>query len=106
MATINHKRGDSFSLPVTAYLDTAMSTPRDLSACSIASGMVHEETGATFAMTVTVTSATAGQYTVSAAYADTAGWALGLWAADIQITEGTDRDSTETFYINVLEDFT
>jgi hypothetical protein len=106
MTTITHKRGDTFTMATQAFLDAGMSIPRDLSAVTIASTMEHQETGTRFDLTTDITSATTGNYTISAAYADTAAWELGLWEVDIQFTEAPNRNSTDTFYLNIIKDIT
>lgn len=106
MATIKHKRGDTFTLTCQAFTDTGNTTPRDLSSVTLLSTMEHMETGTRFALTTTKTDATTGNFSISATYPNAAAWELGLWKTDVQFTESSVRNSTDTFYINVIEDVT
>ena len=107
MTTINLRRGDSFSMALVAYEDSDATVVRNLTGVTVESTMENmDDETLVLNFTVLVTDAAAGEYTISAAYADTDELVLGLWKADVQYTEGTERNSTDMFYVDVIEDVT
>lgn len=106
MTTLRIKKGDSFRIEVTEYVDTGLTVVRNLTSCTVTSSWKHVDTGVYFDATVTITSATAGTYTVTATGAQTGALALGMWAADIHIAEGAEDGSSDTFYVFLEEAIT
>ena len=106
MPTFRPKKGDSFRIEVTEYVDTEFTQVRDLSDCTITCAWKHVDTGVYFTATTTVTDADAGTYTVTATGAQTGALALGLWAADTHILEDGEDGSSDTFYVFIEEAIT
>lgn len=99
MASISHKRGDTFKLTCT--------TDVTLTGYTIASQVRDPSFKLIGALTVTITQTTpTGAYTLTYP-TGTAEWPIGVLDCDIQYTDGTGFVvSTETFKINVLRDVT
>lgn len=104
MTTITHKRGDTFTLAVTEYLDAEMQSPRDLTGVTITCQMRHPWGEDLVSLTPALTDAAAGTFTLTAA--DTEAWRIGKWSCDIEFDEGGVVNSSETFAIDVVEDVT
>jgi hypothetical protein len=105
MGAIRWKKGDSFHIECTEYT-AGWASARDLTDCTLTCSWKHVDDGTYFDATVTVTSATAGIYTVTATAAQTAALALGLYAVDIRIEDGSEVGSSDTFYIHLDEAIT
>jgi hypothetical protein len=104
MATITHKRGDTFVLSAT--LENS-GNPVDITNFTITSQVRDVADELLQALTVTVTDANAGAFTVSATPAQTETWDVKTYVCDIEFVEvGGEVNSTETFEINVLKDIT
>lgn len=95
------KRGDTMAITVTRTED---GSPVDLSGTSVAAKMRRGSTAIT--LTAAVTNAAQGIVTLSAAAAATAAWTPGLYACDVEYTAGADVQSSDTFYVEVIEDVT
>ena len=98
---ISFKRGDTFQLEGTRTNRTGAAV--DLSGLTISSqarvGSFVDD------LTVSITSAATGKFTLSAAAAETELWPLGNLYCDIQFV-GAGTESTETFVIYAIEDIT
>lgn len=107
LKSINFKRGDTFSLLCTRQ-DSA-GAPVNLTGYTITS---TARVGTSFSdiLTVTITSAAAGQFTLSETAANTANWPISSDASimycDVQFVFSGVVKSSETFIINVIEDIT
>lgn len=102
MATINFKRGDTFSLSCVYKVDdVAVSvTPMTISA-----QLRNSDGDLVQQLTVTKTVGT-GTFTLVASAVQTALWNLTLLKCDIQITQNDIVRSSSTFYVKVIEDVT
>lgn len=99
--SFDFKRGDSFDIEGQVAVD---GTVQDITNWGIRS---HLRNGTTLiaALTVTKTDATDGKYTLSVA--DTTAWPLRRLVCDIEYTRPDGKiASTETFYINCIQDVT
>ncbi|WP_116082140.1 hypothetical protein [Tropicimonas sp. IMCC34011] len=103
---IKHRRGDTFTLACTAYLDDAEETPRPLADVTIRSQVRHASDGTRYDLTVQVVDAAAGTYLITAPAVDTEEWRVGPWNCDIEYEEGGVVNSTETFVVQVEKDVT
>lgn len=107
MAGIYHKRGDTFSLTCT-WTDS-LGTAINLTGYTFKSQV--RATSFVDTLTVTVTDAANGVFTIAATATATANWPVtdslsSKLFCDIQFTNGTTVTSTETFQIVVVEDIT
>ena len=104
MATITHKRGDTFELSAT--LENSGNAV-DITNFTITSQVRDVEDALLQALTVTITDAATGAFTVSATPAQTETWAVKTYDCDIEFIEvGGEVNSTETFQIDVIKDIT
>lgn len=108
MTQIYHKRGDTLSLTCT-WTSGETSTPIDLTNYTIACQV--RAVGFSDDITVAITSAVDGQFTLSASASATSKWPLTDSSAsrlfcDVQFTSTSAVISSETFQIIVLEDIT
>ena len=104
--SINFKRGDTLSM--TCQRLTAAAAAFNLVGYTIAATVRNG--GFSQALTVTVTNASLGQFTLSQTATNTAVWPISddddsVMYCDIQFTSGS-VESTETFKIVVREDIT
>ena len=99
------KRGDTFLLAATVNA-SGDTTPLDLTGRTVRSQA--RRTGALVQeLTVTITDAEAGEFTLGATATETAEWPLGRLACDIERTDADGHvESSETFTIEVTEDVT
>lgn len=104
MATITHKRGDTFELSATVEnLGVAV----DITGWTITSQARDEADLILQTFAVTKTDAASGAFTVSATSTQTEAWGLGNYQMDIEFVEaGGEVNSTETFTLSVLRDIT
>ena len=107
MAQIYHKRGDTFSLTCT-WTDS-LGAAIDITDFTVESQV--RAVGFVDTLTVTVTDATNGVFTIAATATATADWPVtdSLYSklfCDIQFTTGATVTSTETFQIVVVGDIT
>ena len=107
MTQIYHKRGDTLSLSCV-WKDSA-GTPINLTGYTVACQV--KAVNFVDTLTVTVTSAANGAFTISRSATGTSSWPVTDSQAsrlfcDIQFTSGSLVTSTETFQIIVLEDIT
>jgi hypothetical protein len=105
MATsITHKRGDTFLYD--AVLRQSKSGPViDLTDWTIASMIRDGEDVLIEELTVTVTNAALGEYSIRVD--DTTAWPVGTAYWDIQYTDSNDIiRSTDTMNLNIIEDVT
>jgi hypothetical protein len=107
MQSINFKRGDTFSLDCTRK--DSGGTAINLTGYTITSSV---KMGGSFSdtLTVTVTNAAAGQFTLTKAAANTASWPISTddspLLCDVQFVLSGTVKSSETFEIDVVEDIT
>ena len=104
--TLDLKRGDTLAINCTRT--NAAGAAMDLTGLEIASKV--RSGGFSDDLTVTVTNAAAGQFTLARDAAGTALWPLTTAESpvlcDVQFSFGGVVASSETFIINVLEDIT
>ena len=107
LKSINFKRGDTFSLECTRKDNAGVAV--NLTGYTITS---TAKVGTSFSdsLTVAVTNAAAGQFTLSETAANTANWPISSDASimycDVQFVLSGVVKSSETFIINVVEDIT
>jgi hypothetical protein len=106
MQSINFKRGDTLSISCTRKDSSGSAI--NLAGYTITSSV---KMGAfTDTLTVTVTNAAAGEFTLTKAAANTASWPLSSGTSpmlcDVQFVVGGTTKSSETFEISVAEDIT
>lgn len=104
MATITHKRGDTFELSCTLE---NQGVPVDITNFTITSQLRLSDDTLLQALTVTVTDAAAGAFTLGATATETEGWGIASYECDIEFVEGSGEvNSSQTFTVNVLKDIT
>lgn len=104
MATITHKRGDTFELTLTLEND---GNAVDITNFTIASQIRQQDDVLVQALTVTKTDPTNGQFTLTSTDTETEGWPIANLEVDVEFIEDTGVvSSSETFNINVLKDIT
>lgn len=104
MATINHKRGDTFELSCTLENE---GNPVDITNFTITSQIRSPDDSLLQALTVTVTDAANGAFTLSATPAQTETWDIIQYLSDIEFVNASGEvNSSETFTINVIKDIT
>ena len=104
MATITHKRGDTFELSCTLE---NQGVAVDITNFTITSQVRQSDDTLLQALTVTVTDAAAGAFTLGATATETEGWGIASYECDIEFVEpGGEVNSSQTFTINVLKDIT
>lgn len=98
------KRGDTFSMTCT-YKEAGV--PQNLTPISIKS-QIREATNLVTELTAVIADQTThpGVFVLTPQSANTANWPLGNLLCDIQFTEGEAVRSTETFYIQIIEQVT
>lgn len=104
MATIAHKRGDTFEL--TCSLENG-GNDVDITGWTVAAQLRKTDDTLVQAMTITVTNASAGEFIISASDTETDDWPIENLEIDVQFTEASGNiSSSETFTINVIKDIT
>ena len=104
MAVISHKRGDTFEISCTLEDE---GVPVDLTNFTIASQIRDSSDNLLQPLTVTVTDAVNGEFSLSATPAETETWDVEQYQCDIEFVEGGGEvNSSETFTINVIKDIT
>lgn len=104
MAEIAHKRGDTFEL--TCSLENG-GNPVDITGWTVAAQLRKGDDTLVQSVTVTVTDASAGEFTVTAASTETDDWPIENLDIDVEFTEASGAvSSSETFTINVIKDIT
>ena len=104
MATITHKRGDTFELSCTLENE---GNAVDITNFTITSQVRGSDDALLQALTVTKTDAAAGGFTLSATAAQTETWGVQKYLSDIEFIEGGGEvNSSQTFTIDVLADIT
>ena len=104
MATITHKRGDTFELSCTLENE---GNAVDITSFTITSQVRGSDDVLLQALTVTKTDAGAGAFSLSATSAQTESWDVQTYLCDIEFIEsGGEVNSSQTFEINVLKDIT
>lgn len=99
---LNFKRGDTFLVEATL---TNGGTPVDITGWTIRS-QIRRNNQLIAALTVTITDAEAGKYTLESS-GSTSSWPVAQLRTDIEYTTDTGQIvSTETYYINCVEDIT
>lgn len=102
MATINFKRGDTFSLSCVYKVDDVATSVAPM---TITSQLRTSGGDLVQQLTATKTAGT-GTFTLVATATQTALWDLALLKCDIQIVENDIVRSSSTFYVKVIEDVT
>jgi len=103
MATITHKRGDTFELSCTLENEGNIV---DITNFTITSQLRLPDDTLLQALTVTVTDAAAGAFTLSATATETEGWDVASYQCDIEFIDDGEVNSSETFVLNVIKDIT
>lgn len=104
MATITHKRGDTFELSSTVENE---GVAVDITNWTISSQARDEDDAVLQTFTVTKTDAINGAFTITATAAQTELWGLGNYSMDIEFIDASgDVNSSETFTLSVLRDIT
>lgn len=104
MATITHKRGDTFEL--TCSLENG-GNDVNITGWTVAAQLRQIDDTLVQGMTVTVTDAAAGEFTITAANTETDDWPIGNLEIDVEFTESDGSvSSSETFTIAVIKDIT
>ena len=104
MTTITHKRGDTFELSCTLE---NQGVAVDITNFTITSQLRLSDDTLLQALTVTVTDAAAGAFTLGATATETEGWGIASYECDIEFVEpGNEVNSSETFVLNVIKDIT
>jgi hypothetical protein len=104
MKTLRHKRGDTF-IAACVRRHPVTGAVLDITSTTIQAQVRRGSFVAT--LSVAVTSAAAGEYTLSATAAQTASWpAGGLAVCDVQYSDAGVVASSDTFMIEIVEDVT
>ena len=104
MATITHKRGDTFELSCTLENE---GVAVDITNFTITSQVRGSDDVLLQALTVTKTDAGAGAFTLSATSTQTESWGVQTYLCDIEFIEGGGEvNSSQTFEISVIKDIT
>lgn len=105
MTGITLKRGDTLAVDGVVAQDAGGAV--DLTGYTVRSQVRRQSGDLVSALTVTVTNAALGTFTLVAAAAETRGWAPGRHACDVEYASGGGVvSSTESFPFTVLEDVT
>lgn len=105
MKALRNKRGDTFT--VTGVRHTAAGAPVNLTGYTLRSQAREPVTGDLLAeLSVVITNAALGQFTLSAAAVVTADWNPGTYELDVEFSIGGVVDSTETTTLEVVKDIT
>ena len=102
MATINFKRGDTFSLSCVYKVDDVATS---VSTITIQAQLRDSDGDLVQELTVSKPVGT-GQFVLLATAAQTQNWDLNLLKCDIQFTQNDVVRSSSTFFVNVTEDIT
>lgn len=104
MATITHKRGDTFELSATLE---NQGVAVDITNFTITSQVRQSDDALLQDLTVTKTDAAKGAFTLSATPAQTETWDVQPYDCDIEFIDGGGEvNSSNTFVISVLKDIT
>lgn len=104
--TYEFVRGDDFSIPMTLTDPDNNGTAVDITGWTITSQIRYSKK-LIDDVTVTITDATAGEFTISVDKANTAIWPARKLKCDIQFDRPSEgRVSSQTFIISVSEDQT
>lgn len=104
MATITHKRGDTFAIACT--IENA-GVAVDITGWTIASQARGTDDTILQTFTVTITDAATGSFSISATSTQTELWTIGNYSVDIEfIDDSGEVNSTETFTLSVIRDIT
>lgn len=104
MATVTHKRGDTFELSCTLEND---GVAVDITNFTITSQVRTVDDALLQALTVTKTDAVGGAFTLTATSAETETWNPATYDADIEFIEFSGEvNSSQTFTIAVIKDIT
>lgn len=99
---ITHKKGDDLEWVVNL---TESLVPSNITAWSIRAHIRDSSDTLLQALTVTVTNAAGGVFSLTATDTQTATWAVGTYQIDIEFTNGAGLVfSTNTFDLNVVQD--
>lgn len=104
--TYDFVRGDDFSIPMTLTDPDNNGVPVDITGWTITS-QVRYARKLIDDLTITITDAEAGQFTISLAKEKTALWPARVLKCDIQFDRPVEgRVSSNTFLVNCMEDQT
>jgi len=104
MATITHKRGDTFELSCNLENEGA---DVDITNFTITSQIRQQDDTLLQALTVTKTDAANGLFTLSATATQTEAWEPANYDCDIEFIDGSgDVYSSQTFTVTVVKDIT
>jgi len=109
MTTITHKKGDTLELTMQLKRD---GSPVDITNYTITSQM-RDSTDALLStdnfdgsLTVTIIDASVGQFVLGASSTETSEWDTRTYDCDVQLLDGGNTSSSETFKIKVTKDIT
>lgn len=105
-ASYSFKRGDDFNLAFSLTDPNNANAPVDITGWTIRS-QIRRGNNLTAELTVTITDAVNGNFTLTAGSTLTAGWKVDTHTCDIQFTRpAAGVTSSETFNVIVCEDVT
>lgn len=102
MATINFKRGDTFSLSCVYKVDDINTSVAPITIAA----QIRNSDGDLVEQLTASKPGTVGLFILTASAAQTLLWDIDLYKCDIQFTENNVVRSSTTFLINVVEDVT
>jgi hypothetical protein len=105
VAVYQHKQGHTFTAEVTTWLP-GRTEVRDLTGCTVTSTIEHTGTGERLDLTVAVTNAAGGVFTISATADQLADVPTGRWALDWLIEEDGEYGGSATTYIDIVRRIT
>lgn len=100
MAALKLKQGETFSKPCR-YLEDDKTTPVNLTGAVIKSQVRSKDGSLVETLTITVTNAANGEFTMSSASTD--GWPAGALVLDVKFTFSTSKMLTETIGLEVIK---
>lgn len=107
MATIDIKRGDTYSRSFQLFSDYPQNIAFNLTGYTLRSHVRDASAALISTCTCTITNATTGSFQVVCAAANTASWTVGQLFTDVEFTSPAGHVmSTDTDTINVIKDQT
>lgn len=103
MSTLKFKRGDTFLLTCIFKVDDVASS---VSAFTIKAQLRNGAGNLVKELAVTKDAIETGKFTLRCEATETQDWALALHKCDIQFTQSGTVNSSNTFYVEVVEDIT
>lgn len=101
MPSLRLKRGDTVLLAFEAKADDG--TPQNLTGYTVTSQVRSPQGTLIDALAVTLVDAVAGELTLGATAAATAGWPVGKLLCDLRLALDDDVVHSETFEVSVVE---